>query len=55
MINLCPDTACANIGMYLEGKIKPAVTERFPLARGAEAIARLGARQARGKIVVTVD
>jgi NADPH2:quinone reductase len=45
----------ALFSLYLEGKIKPAVTERFPLARGAEAIARLGARQARGKIVVTVD
>jgi hypothetical protein len=41
--------------LYLDGRIKPAVTERFPLARGAEAIARLGARQARGKIVVTID
>jgi NADPH2:quinone reductase len=41
--------------LYLEGRIRPAVTERFPLARGAEAIARLGARQARGKIVVTID
>jgi hypothetical protein len=33
---------------------KPAVTERFPLARGADAIARLGIRQVRGKIVVTI-
>jgi NADPH2:quinone reductase len=41
--------------LYLDGRIRPAVTERFPLARGAEAIARLGARQARGKIVVTID
>jgi NADPH:quinone reductase len=41
--------------LYLQGKIKPAVTERYPLARGAEAIGRLGARAARGKIVVTVD
>jgi NADPH2:quinone reductase len=41
--------------LYLEGRIKPAVTERFPLARGAEAIARLGARQARGKVVVLID
>jgi len=45
----------ALFSLYLEGKIRPAVTERFPLARGADAIARLGARQARGKIVVTVD
>jgi len=41
--------------LYLDGRIRPAVTERFPLARGAEAIARLGARAARGKLVVTVD
>jgi NADPH2:quinone reductase len=40
--------------LYLEGKIRPAVTERYPLARGGEAIGRLGARQARGKIVVTI-
>jgi NADPH:quinone reductase len=40
--------------LYREGKIKPAVTERFPLARGADAIARLGTRQVRGKIVVTI-
>jgi len=40
--------------LYLEGCIKPAVTERFPLARGGEAIARLGAREARGKVVVVI-
>jgi NADPH2:quinone reductase len=53
-----PDLHAANVAqlmqLYVEGKIKPAVTERYPLARGAEAIARLGARQARGKIVVTI-
>src|ERR1700727_2031157 len=45
----------ALMSLYLDGKIKPAVTERFPLARGGEAIARLGSRSARGKIVVTVE
>jgi NADPH2:quinone reductase len=45
----------ALLSMYLEGLIKPAVTERFPLARGAQAIARLGSREARGKVVVTID
>jgi NADPH:quinone reductase len=45
----------ALMALYLEGRIKPAVTERFPLARGAEAIARLGARDARGKVVVVMD
>jgi NADPH:quinone reductase len=43
------------MALYLDGRIKPAVTERFPLARGAEAIARLGTRQARGKVVVVID
>ena len=38
--------------LYEEGKIKPAVTELYPLSRGGEAIARLGARAARGKVVV---
>ena len=33
------------MALYREGRIKPAVTERFPLARGAEAIAALGARR----------
>ncbi len=45
----------ALLALYQDGRIKPAVTERFALARGAEAIARLGARQARGKIVVMID
>jgi NADPH:quinone reductase len=53
-----PEMHAANVAqlmqLYVDGKIKPAVTERYPLARGAEAIARLGARQARGKIVVTI-
>jgi NADPH2:quinone reductase len=54
-----PKVHAANVAalmaLYLDGKIKPAVTERFPLARGGEAIARLGSRSARGKIVVTMD
>jgi NADPH2:quinone reductase len=45
----------ALMSLYLEGRIKPAVTERYPLARGAEAIERLASRAARGKIVVTID
>jgi NADPH:quinone reductase len=43
------------MALYGEGRIKPAVTERFPLARGAEAIAALGARRVRGKVVVVMD
>jgi NADPH2:quinone reductase len=45
----------ALFALYRDGKIKPAITERYPLERAAEAISRLGARAARGKIVVTVD
>jgi NADPH2:quinone reductase len=45
----------ALMALYVEGRIKPAVTERFALARGGEAIARLGARNARGKVVVMIE
>jgi NADPH2:quinone reductase len=45
----------ALMALYLDGRIKPVVTERFPLARGGEAIARLGRREARGKVVVMID
>jgi NADPH:quinone reductase len=45
----------ALMGLYRDGHIKPAVTEHFALARGGEAIARLGSREARGKIVVMID
>jgi len=41
--------------LYVAGRIKPAVTGRYPLERGADAIAALGARQSRGKLVVTMD
>lgn len=37
-----------------EGRINPRVTDTFPLERGGEAIARLGARGAIGKLVVTI-
>jgi NADPH2:quinone reductase len=54
-----PELHAANVAalmaLYRDGRIKPAVTERFPLARGGEAIARLGAREARGKVVVMID
>jgi NADPH:quinone reductase len=57
--NRSPAQHAANVAalmeLYLDGKIKPAVTETYPLARGGEAIARLGSRAARGKIVVTLD
>ena len=41
--------------LYAEGAIRPQISERFPLARGGEAIARLAARTALGKLVVTMD
>jgi NADPH:quinone reductase-like Zn-dependent oxidoreductase len=37
------------------GKIKPTISERFSLADGGKAIARLAERQAMGKVVVLVD
>jgi NADPH2:quinone reductase len=43
------------IEMYVAGKIKPYVSERFPLDKGADAIAHLGSRKAMGKVVVTLD
>jgi NADPH2:quinone reductase len=41
--------------LYAAGKIKPFVSERFPLDRAADAIAHLASRQAMGKVVVTMD
>jgi len=45
----------ALMALYLEGRIKPAVTERYSLSEGGTAIARLGARDARGKVVVIIE
>ena len=45
----------ALMALYREGRIKPAITERFPLQRAAEAIGRLGTREVRGKVVVTIE
>jgi NADPH2:quinone reductase len=41
--------------LYVAGKIKPYVSERFPLEKGAQAIAHLASRKAMGKVVVTMD
>ncbi len=41
--------------MYVDGKIKPYVSERFTLADAPKAIAHLASRKAMGKVVVTVD
>jgi NADPH2:quinone reductase len=43
------------MAMYEAGKIKPYVSERFPLDRAADAIKHLASRKAMGKVVVTVD
>jgi len=43
------------MALYEAGKIRPYVSERFPLAQGAQAIARLANRQVLGKVVVTMD
>jgi NADPH:quinone reductase-like Zn-dependent oxidoreductase len=41
--------------LWEEGKIAPKVTRTWPLAEGGEAIAHMAARQAVGKLVVTMD
>ena len=41
--------------LYGQGKIRPHVSEHFPLERGAEAITHLADRKALGKVVVMVD
>jgi NADPH2:quinone reductase len=43
------------LAMYGQGKIKPYVSERFPLEKAADAIRHLASRKAMGKVVVTVD
>jgi NADPH:quinone reductase len=40
--------------MYADGRVRPHVSERFPLERAGEAIAALESRRAVGKVVVTV-
>ncbi len=41
--------------LYAAGKIRPYVSERFPLERAGEAIAHLAARKALGKVVVVME
>jgi NADPH2:quinone reductase len=54
-----PKANAANIAelmqLYAKGAIKPLVSERYPLAKAADAIAKLASRKAMGKIVVTMD
>jgi NADPH:quinone reductase len=42
------------LALYTAGKIKPHVSERFPLDRAPEAITHLASRKAMGKVVVMV-
>lgn len=44
----------ALMDLYVAGRIRPQVWERYPLEEGGRAISRLASRQARGKIVVEV-
>lgn len=41
--------------MCLDGRIRPEVSARFPLAQGAEALKTLSGRRAVGKVVVTME
>jgi NADPH2:quinone reductase len=43
------------LAFYAEGKIKPTVSESFPLAKAGDAITWLAQRRAMGKIVVTTE
>ncbi|MDX9997953.1 MAG: NADPH:quinone oxidoreductase family protein [Phenylobacterium sp.] len=41
--------------LYKQGKIRPHVSETFPLEKAADAITHLASRKAMGKVVVTID
>jgi NADPH2:quinone reductase len=43
------------MALYADGKIRPHVSEHFPLERAGEAIAHLASRKAMGKVVVTTE
>jgi len=43
------------LDLYAAGKIRPHVSEHFPLERAGEAIAHLASRKAMGKVVVTME
>ena len=54
-----PKAHAANVAelfaLYEAGKIRPRISARYPLARGAEAIRELMDRKASGKIVIVMD
>lgn len=41
--------------LYADGRIKPRISARFPLARAAEALTMMQERKVMGKVVVTMD
>ncbi|MBK6660790.1 MAG: NADPH:quinone oxidoreductase family protein [Proteobacteria bacterium] len=43
------------VDFYTQGKIKPHISGRYPLAQAGQAIADLAARKALGKLVVMID
>jgi len=43
------------LALYGQGAIKPAISARFPLAQGGQAIAALAERRAQGKLVVMLE
>lgn len=43
------------LGWYSDGKLRPHISQTFPLERAADALYTLMNREARGKIVVTMD
>jgi len=43
------------MALYTDGKIRPHVSEHFPLAKAGDAIAHLASRKAMGKVVVTPE
>lgn len=53
-----PDRHAENVrellALYETGKIRPAISARYPLEKGAEAIKHLSGRHALGKVVVTM-
>ena len=42
------------LALYARGALRPRISERFPLAQGAEALRRLASREATGKVVVMI-
>lgn len=49
------DNLAEMMALYAAGKIKPTVSEHFPLTKSADAITWLAGRKALGKVVVTME